>query len=92
MESEEEWDPNLGALVRSLLEQADQRAGEMTAGQRRRFELLSHIAQAQAHLDAINEELRRLARLAHEEHGVSWAEIGEVLGVTRQAARQRFAR
>jgi hypothetical protein len=30
-----------------------------------------------------------LARLAHAS-GVSWAEVGEAIGVTRQAARQRY--
>jgi len=40
----------------------------------------------------IQEHRRRIAQLIVEAHelGASWVELGEVLGITRQAARRRF--
>lgn len=35
-------------------------------------------------------QLARAVTVARAEHGYSWAEVGRVLGVSRQAAQQRF--
>lgn len=43
-------------------------------------------------LQATAEQALRDAALACHEAGWSWSEIADRLGVTRQAARQRFAR
>jgi hypothetical protein len=51
------------------------------------LEALSAMAEARAALDAATVEA---ARGAHS-WGYSWTEIGRELGITRQAARQRFA-
>jgi len=40
----------------------------------------------------VDELLAGTARQLHDDHGYSWTEIGAALGVTRQAARQRFSR
>jgi len=51
-------------------------------------ESLVHLVEVQQELDAA---IRAAALAAHDEAGYSWTEIARVLGVTRQAARQRFA-
>lgn len=40
----------------------------------------------------VDELLVGTARRLHDDHGYSWTEIGRSLGITRQAARQRFSR
>lgn len=57
-----------------------------------RYTALENLARMADHLASIEGEVQDLAAHAHEDHGVTWAEIGRALGVTRQAARQRFAR
>ncbi len=52
-------------------------------------ELIETVAVASTALDAARDSLEECVRLARR-HGVSWAEIGQVLGITRQAAFQRF--
>lgn len=49
---------------------------------------LADLIALRAELDAAIDE----GALALHSTGVSWTEIGDALGVTRQAARQRFAR
>lgn len=39
----------------------------------------------------INEQMTAAARRLHDVEGHSWSQIGDELGITRQAARQRFA-
>lgn len=38
------------------------------------------------------EEVRAALRAAHEEQGLSYAELGRLLGVSRQAVRERLVR
>jgi hypothetical protein len=46
-----------------------------------------------AEIPKVGEDLLGIAaRQLHDEHGYSWTDIGTVLGISRQAARQRFAR
>lgn len=42
--------------------------------------------------DLVDDAIREGAQVAHERHGYSWTEIAAELGVSRQAARQRFTR
>jgi len=51
---------------------------------------LRQIEQAQKDRAAAEAKLVRVVRSAHE-LGASWADIGTALGISRQAARQRFA-
>lgn len=48
---------------------------------------LAELVGLRAELDAAIDEA---ARRAHDDAGFSWTEIGDQLGLTRQAARQRF--
>lgn len=50
---------------------------------------LGELAELAGELDA---QLVRAVRRAREDDGYSWAEIGARLGVSRQAAQQRFGR
>ena len=59
----------------------------MTATQKRR--LLEKVAKASAAFEAARAALHKAVHAALE-RGASWAEIGAVLGVSRQAAFQRF--
>lgn len=45
-------------------------------------------------MKAIRQEQERLAHYVHEARrlGASWAELGAILGISRQAAQQRFGR
>lgn len=74
--------PDLLAFQRRMARAFVRRAAE---GDR---EMLSALAQAHADLGVA---LGDAARAAHD-HGYSWTEIADELGITRQAARQRFAR
>lgn len=49
---------------------------------------VAKLVRARALLDVA---ISDAARSAHQEGGVSWAELARELGVTRQAARQRFS-
>jgi len=52
---------------------------------------LADLVQLRAELDeAINEGARALHDGTADHPGLSWTEIASVLGVSRQAARQRF--
>lgn len=57
----------------------------MTTKQKR----LDDVARALGNLDAAESRMRHSVARAREE-GATWAEVGEALGVTRQAAQQRF--
>ena len=53
------------------------------------IDALAMLVQLRAELDAT---IAEAARAAHDgEHAYSWTEIANDLGITRQAARQRFA-
>jgi hypothetical protein len=52
---------------------------------------LAHIAEADRQHRKGAQDLRRLVGQAREV-GISWEAIGDALGVTRQAAQQRFGR
>lgn len=49
------------------------------------------LAQLARIADVVNSGVRQAARSAHDQ-GYSWAEIAATIGVTRQAAHQRFSR
>jgi hypothetical protein len=51
---------------------------------------LRHAVDARAAADALVRELAAHAHLWHGDQGASWAQIGAELGVTRQAAQQRY--
>lgn len=51
--------------------------------------LLERVARAAAAFDAARDTLHRAVHTALDQ-GASWSEIGGVLGVSRQAAFQRF--
>jgi hypothetical protein len=51
--------------------------------------LIAKIAVASAALDDAREVLHRAVREALDD-GVTWSDVGDVLGVSRQAAFQRF--
>lgn len=52
---------------------------------------LADLVQLRAELDAAITEGARALHAGTEDHpGLSWTEIAAVLGVSRQAARQRF--
>lgn len=48
------------------------------------------IERALAEIVCAEERLRRAVRAAREA-GLTWADVGDVLGVTRQAAHERFS-
>lgn len=52
---------------------------------------LRELAAARRQLRAVEERLRHAVEAARG-HGATWADIGEVLGTSRQAAFQRFGR
>lgn len=53
-------------------------------------DILEKVAAAQAGIVAANMFLRELVQTARAE-GKTWAEIGNTLGTTRQAAQERFS-
>ncbi|MGW1773389.1 ClpX C4-type zinc finger protein [Streptomyces sp. NPDC002104] len=53
-------------------------------------EMLSHIPRVAAHIDRAEADLRSWVRELRR-RGVTWARIGESLGITRQSAWERFA-
>jgi len=53
-------------------------------------DILERVAAAQAGIVAANMFLRELVQTARAE-GKTWAEIGNTLGTTRQAAQERFS-
>lgn len=55
-----------------------------------RWQTLSDIAKVVQHLEILQADLGTLVRHAHHDHDVPWAELARALGVTRQAARQRY--
>jgi hypothetical protein len=52
-------------------------------------ELLASLAPSEATLSAVRDDLRAKVAILRE-RGVSWAAIGEALGISRQAAWERF--
>jgi hypothetical protein len=57
-----------------------------TSDKARRLEM---VAKASAAFEAAREALQRAVHVALD-HGATWSDIGGVLGVSRQAAFQRF--
>lgn len=53
-------------------------------------EMLGHIPRVAAHIDQAEADLRSWVRELRR-RGVTWARIGEVLGITRQSAWERFS-
>lgn len=53
--------------------------------------VLEELRGARDELEAAQDAVDRFARHAHR-HGASWTEVGEVLGISRQAAWQRFGK
>lgn len=53
------------------------------------LESLAELVALDAELQAT---IQRTVDRLRSEHGFSWGEIGRVLGVSRQAAQQRFGR
>lgn len=50
----------------------------------------AELARAVDHLEAIEDSIDGIVLHAAREHGASWADVGRLLGISRQAARQRF--
>ncbi|MGH9277105.1 MAG: Clp protease N-terminal domain-containing protein [Acidimicrobiales bacterium] len=83
--------PDLDALIAEV----DRNCATATPGDGRReqpewIELLNSAAALAAQLQALGDDLIEEYIEHCRMHGVSWAEIGEVLGITRQAVQQRF--
>lgn len=53
-------------------------------------EMLNHIPRVAKHIDQAEADLRSWVRELRR-RGVAWSKIGEALGVTRQAAWERFS-
>lgn len=53
-------------------------------------EMLSHIPRVASHIDQAEADLRSWVQELRR-RGVTWARIGEALGVTRQSAWERFS-
>ncbi|MER5321953.1 ClpX C4-type zinc finger protein [Streptosporangium roseum] len=53
-------------------------------------EMLSHIPHVAAHIDQAEADLRSWAQELRR-RGVTWARLGEALGITRQSAWERFS-
>jgi hypothetical protein len=53
-------------------------------------EMLSHIPRVAAHIDQAEADLRSWVRELRR-RGVTWARIGEALGISRQSAWERFS-
>jgi hypothetical protein len=53
-------------------------------------EMLSHIPRVAAHIERAEADLRGWVRELRR-RGVTWARIGESLGITRQSAWERFS-
>ncbi len=71
-----------GAFVRRIMRAYGRRVAD------RDIEGLAGLASLRAELD---EEIRRSAKELQAQ-GYSWAEIGRVLGISKQAAQQRFGK
>ena len=70
-----------GFLRRSI------RAMERRVGSDGDLESLAELVQLETELQAT---IQRTVDRLRDEHGFSWSEIGRVLGVSRQAAQQRY--
>jgi hypothetical protein len=53
---------------------------------------LNRLFAGSALKQGLDELLTELAQAAREEEGFSWADVGKVLDITKQAAQQRFGR
>jgi hypothetical protein len=71
----------VGAAVQRLLAALARRAGE---GELEALEQLKLLEDASSHYLVLG------ARAYREGHAFSWTEVGAVLGISRQAAHQRF--
>lgn len=58
-------------------------------GQKTPGEITDELREAADQLDRLRHRIPGLARAAHDV-GLSWADIGRLLGMTRQSARMRF--
>lgn len=77
--------PDLADALMKLAEALDRRSGGARAPSHLAMAVLAdHISQ-QAH-----ELTRSLVSMARSADGVTWAEVGEAFGVTRQAALRRW--
>jgi hypothetical protein len=68
------------AFARRVIRSAGKRLGEHP-------DALGDLLGLQAELDAA---VKAAVTVAREEYALSWADIGSLLGVSRQAAQQRF--
>lgn len=57
-----------------------------------RDDRFDRLLQLQGALFTYNAAFKREARRLHDEEGLAWARIAKVLGVTRQAAWERFSK
>lgn len=73
--------PEMGAMLARLLRAMARRAGEGD------LEALAELRQLQ---DVLADAIGAAGRAAHDDAGFSFGEIAAALGITRQAARQRF--
>ena len=73
--------PSLQSLVASV---------EKTAGAERSLDRVQAAAEIAAELNSLGDELIDHFVTEARESGSSWAQVGERLGVTKQAAQQRF--
>ena len=71
----------MGAMLGRMLRAMARRAVEGD------LEALAELRQLQTQL---SEAIQLGGQLAHDEAGLSFTEIGDALGISRQAARQRF--
>lgn len=74
--------PQIGAMAARVIRSLARRSAEGDV------EGLEELVKLQAVLD---QAIAEAAQGLHD-HGHSWTYIGDALGITRQAARQRFAR
>jgi hypothetical protein len=73
-----------GAMVTRMIRSYGRRVADDIEG-------FADLVAQRAQLDAaIDEAARRLHEGTPERPGHSWTEIGRVLGITRQSARERF--
>lgn len=71
------------AMVTRMIRALGRRAADSDAT------ALEHLAAVQAEMDACMQTAVDGMRATY---GVSWAEVGDALGVTRQAAQQRYGK
>lgn len=75
---------DFGAMVRRMVKAYRRRVGEGPGD-------IASLRQLAELADEVDQAIRAAAQDLHDA-GHSWTEIGDALGVSRQAARQRFGR